>query len=220
MKSIKEEEILLKQLSGELKHKDDWMWLLVNYKIPEDLIIKYKDKFFDNYLDLVTFYQDLSEEFLRNNVGNFNNICWDNICECQNVSEKFLLDYSNKIPHTGWNMLAKTKHLSNELILKIFEILMHSQTKISSFISVLIKNPKNVLSEELLSKCIESHGFTNDLWNYILTNYKLSNEFLLKHKQKIFHWNWDYLLKYQDASEELINYIKEKRLNAVYRRSI
>jgi len=123
--------------------------------------------------------QNLSEEFIRENVDKVN---WNYISKYQKLSEGFIREFQNKV---NWTWISKYQKLSEDFIQEF-------QDKVNWYwISIYQK-----LSEDFIR---EFQDKVNWCWISIYQN--LSKEFIREFQDKV---NWDWISKYQKLSKDFI----------------
>ena len=221
-------QILLKQLNGELNTSKDWNALLTTYRIPENIL----DKFYNNFYEVMIYnYQKVSINFINKHLDNLSISSLEAICKRQKINEQFIRLNQSKFDSPIWAILLKRYQIPINILNKnLLKYTSDCWINIVRYQKVdedfLIKNKHYIQSIHVFKyrRCsdtlIETFLNLNDsysmeaLFKYQHISEELMNCILKKikkqYKQYFFSWSsMAAMKKYQNFSNQLMNRIKE-----------
>ena len=161
----------------------------------EDLLEKFNYNDWEN----ITWYQTISEAFMKKYNIYFNKRCWDHICLRQKLSEDFIIKFQNNL---NWDHISSCQKLSIKFINKY-------KNKINWISLSCIKDK---LSEELIRNNKDKFDYVS--WGRISTFQNLNEKFISDFKDYL---SWESISKYQDISESfIIKYIDKVSLYNIF----
>ena len=187
-------QILLKQLNGELNTSKDWNALLTTYRMSENIL----DKFYNNFYEVMIYnYQKVSINFINKHLDNLSISSLEEICKRQKINEQFIRLNQSKFDSPIWAILLKRYQIP-------INILNKNLLKYTSDCWINIVRYQKV-DEDFLIK--NKHYIQSiHVFKYRRCSDTLIKAFLNLNDS----YSMEALFKYQHISEELMNCILKK----------
>jgi len=182
-------DFLNKELGTEYKSFDDVDWNLISlrYKLSEDFIREFKDKF--NWV-YISKYQKLSEDFIRE----FRyKVDWWYVSRYQKLSENFIRKFNDRV---NWSNISSHQQLSADFI-----------NEFQRYVVWYDISKYQKLSEDTIREFKDKV-----FWHYVSKYQNLSEDFIREFQRSVY---WECISKYQKLSNEFITEFSDELISSL-----